>query len=159
MASAGADLENKGLVQVAEEGDGGSALEVMSPLAYASVKVSFLLLGRSWTCPRTYDRNVDFPHFSSPSSNTVMVCSSILMSAWLFNGLVLDSVFSSSFNTSSPTLTPQILSAMPRSTPLKFHTAGPVTKSHNYNLELFMFKDKRDNRVRLIRWPPDDRSA
>ena len=43
---AGADLENKGLVQVSEQGDGGcSAVEVMSALADASVPGSAFHVG------------------------------------------------------------------------------------------------------------------
>jgi hypothetical protein len=36
LAFAGTDLKNEGLVDVSEEGDGGSALEVLAPLAYSA---------------------------------------------------------------------------------------------------------------------------
>jgi hypothetical protein len=37
LAFAGTDLENEGLVDISEEGDGSLALEVLAPLAYSSV--------------------------------------------------------------------------------------------------------------------------
>lgn len=73
------DLEDKGLIHISEKGDGNIAFEIVSSLANSSESRSatdWVDTGSSLL--DTHDKKVVFPHFSSPRSRIVTLCSSIL---------------------------------------------------------------------------------
>ena len=79
LGLSGPELEDKGLVQIAQERDGSLAREVFLALAHpASAAVSHGgELGVQACRDSTYDRNVDFPTPASPNSRIVTVFGSM----------------------------------------------------------------------------------